>query len=51
MGALRRTERGNPTCSASFLKRKKKFGWQDDSDPTRSISYVTNDVGGCFRTH
>lgn len=47
-GGLRRTERGSPMCSASSLKRKKKLGWQDDSDPTRSVSCVMKDVGGCL---
>lgn len=50
MGALSKTERGSPTYSAYSLQRKKKLSWQDDSDPTRSVSCVTKDVGGCFRT-
>lgn len=46
MGTLSRTERGNPT---DCIKDKKR-GWQDDSNPARSVSRVTEDVGGCFRT-
>lgn len=52
MGAFSGTEGEIPTYSAYSLKKKekkKKKDWQDDSDPARYVSYITKDVGGCFR--
>ena len=32
------------------LHQRKKIGWQDDSDPAKSVFSAIKDVGGCFRT-
>lgn len=45
MGALSGTDRGSPTYPAS----KKKKGWQDDSNPAKSVFSAIKDVGGSFR--